>query len=237
MSIITQDRLRELYLEDLRLPDVHHGRTTPKVKNIHGWRKLKTVLRSGDKPRVIDPHGVTDIWLWSDIHFGHGNIIKYSNRPYPNRQLMDQCLIGNYLNVVKPQDICIFGGDIGFMKPHDINHILKQLPGYKIQIIGNHDLERDGTQYDLAFDETHLCMVIDVPNPDFDVQLLLTHYPMDNVPDGCYSVHGHIHTNIVPGDKHMNMCVEHTNYQPKHLKHFIERARRAESYRVGIPVI
>jgi len=139
--------------------------------------------------------------------------------------LMDACLIGNYQNVVKPEDICIFGGDIAFMKENDINHILSQLPGYKIQIVGNHDMHRDGKLFELAFDETHLCMVIDVPDHDFDMQLLLTHYPMDNVPEDCINIHGHIHTNLANA-WNLNMCVEHTNYQPMPLADFVARARK-----------
>ncbi len=223
---LTQETLKDLYLKDLQYPDIHHGRTTPKVRNIEAWRRIKTKLADGvEKPRTLDPFGTTDIWLWSDIHFGHGNIIKYCNRPFPDRSLMNACLIGNYQRVVKPQDICIFGGDIGFMKEHDINHILNQLPGYKIQIVGNHDLHRDGTVFDLAFDERHLCHVIDVPAADMEYQLLLTHYPMDNVPAKCVNIHGHIHDKLAMA-WNINMCVEHTNYKPKHIREFLTQARK-----------
>lgn len=233
MNNIMQEQLRELYLADLALPSTFDG--SKKVRHLNHWKDINTIIRNGNSPRIIDPHGTTDIWLWSDIHWGHTNIIKYANRPYPNSRLMNECLIGNYLNTVKPQDICIFGGDIGFMKECDINHILNQLPGYKIQIVGNHDMYRNGTLYELAFDETHLCMTIDVPDHDLDVQLLITHYPMDNVPDGCVNVHGHIHTHLAD-TWNLNMCVEHTNYKPMHLKEFITRARKYVGTQKGIIV-
>lgn len=235
----TNETLRDLYLKDLGMPDTYHGRTTPKVRNVNAWKNIKTFLAEGTAvPRNLDPFGTTRVFVWSDIHFGHGNIIKYCNRPYPNRQLMDQCLVGNYQNNIKHDDIVIFGGDIGFMKEHDINHILNQLPGYKIQIVGNHDMHRDGRLYELAFNERHLCFVVDVQDVDMEYQLLFTHYPMDplNIPEGCYNVHGHIHDNLVPGNKHINMCVEHTGYKPVLLKeHVVWRTHKAEAVRLGLP--
>jgi calcineurin-like phosphoesterase family protein len=221
------------------MPDTFHGRTTPKVREIYHWKQIKTFLAEGETPRVVglDPFGATNIHVWSDIHFGHGNIIKYCNRPFPDRRLMDQCLMGNYQNVVKHDDIVIWGGDIGFMKEHDINHILNQLPGYKIQIVGNHDIHRDGRVYELAFNERHLCFVLNVEDVDFEYQLLFTHYPLDptNVPDGCYNVHGHIHNHLVPGNKHINMCVEHTGYRPMNIKEVLKRTHKQEALRLGIP--
>lgn len=225
MKKITQDELRQLYLDDLRLPDLHHGRSTPKVRHPQQWYKIETFVAAGkDKRRVLDPFGTTKIYVWSDIHWGHGNIIKYAKRPFPDKSLMNACLIGNYQNVVRPEDIVIFGGDIGFMKENDINHILSQLPGYKIQIVGNHDIDRSGKVMDLAFDERHLCMVMDVDDADVSYQLLFTHYPMDNVPPGCVNVHGHIHDNLA-NPWNINICVEHTNYQPKPLKEVLAQAR------------
>lgn len=215
----TNETLRELYLRDLSTkPDIHHGRDRAKVRNIHPWKKIT----ASALPRTLDPFA-SNIYLWSDIHFGHGNIIKYCNRPFPNRQLMDQCLIGNYQNMIKHDDIVIFGGDIGFMKANDVNHILSQLPGYKIWIVGNHDITRDGEVMELAFDERHLCFVVDVEKDSRSYQLLFTHYPLDitNVPDGCFNVHGHIHDNLVPGNKHVNMCVEHTGYKPALLSDYV----------------
>jgi len=226
MIKLTQDDLRQLYLKDLEMPDVFHGRTTPKVRRIDQWKKIQTELLSGqDKPRHVDPLGTTDVWLWSDIHWGHGNIIKYCNRPFPDRSLMDACLIGNYKNVVKPQDVVIFGGDIGFHCENDINHILAQLPGYKIQIVGNHDVHRDGKVMQLAFNERHLCLVLDVVDADVEYQLLFTHYPMDSVPAGCVNIHGHIHDKLANA-WNINICVEHTNYKPKHIKEVLAQARK-----------
>ena len=230
---LTNETLRDLYLQDLLLPDY---RGAPKVKHIHEWNTIQPKYRNEPLDLTKAYIEGKPIYLWSDIHFGHANIIKYCKRPFPNKHMMNDCLIGNYLNVIKPDDIVIWGGDIGFMPEAQINGILNSLPGYKIQIVGNHDMHRDGKLYELDFDERHLCFVIDIDEHDFDTQLLFTHYPLTDVPEGCVNIHGHIHDNLA-GTKNLNMCVEHTNYAPVPLKGFIDRARKLIGIEQGIPVL
>lgn len=215
----TYDTLRDLYLHDLQQPDVHHGKAVAsKTRRIEPWTRIESYYAANK----VAPEG--DTWVWSDLHFGHKNIIKYSNRPFETMVEMHDSLIRNYLSVVKQYDTVIFGGDISFMSVNNMNEILDQLPGYKIQIIGNHDFERSGAVMDLNFDERHLCMVRDIPDTEF--QLLFSHYPLDTVPINCVSVHGHIHQHL--GQAHnINICVEHTNYAPLNIK---EVERRAISY-------
>lgn len=219
---LTNGTLRQLYLDDLTLPDTTHG-MRPKVRNPQQWAAIEPYYKAD--PLVFDVYDNRNIWVWSDTHFGHKNIIKYCDRPYPTVELMNACLLGNYKNVVQPNDIVIFGGDVGFMTEPKINEILDQMPGYKIQIVGNHDIHRDGKLYDLNFDERYLCMVLDVVDHDTEYQLLFTHYPMTNVPAGCVNVHGHIHQHTLD-PWNINVSVEHTNYAPLNLKVVMERARQ-----------
>lgn len=221
MNKLTNEMLRTLYLEDLKLPDDTHGGRV-KVRNPAPWEAIVPFYKT--EPLVIDALGDRDVWMWSDTHFGHKNIIKYCNRPYPDVDLMNYSMLGNYLNVVKPNDIVVFGGDVGFMSEAKINEFLDQMPGYKIQIVGNHDLHRDGKLFNLNFDERHLCMVVDVVDHDLEYQLLFTHYPMTVVPKGCVNVHGHIHQHTLD-PWNINISVEHTNYAPLNMKVVLERAR------------
>ena len=216
----TNETLLQHYLEDLTLPDTTHGGRR-KAHNPEHWNFPSVYKR---EPIKLDPLDDTrDIWVWSDIHFHHKNIIKYSGRPFPNPELMNRCLIGNYINVVKENDIVIWGGDITFGHVGEINRILTQLPGYKIHIVGNHDMDRGGKLNHLIMDERHPCLVIDVNDAERDYQLLVTHYPLDNVPDGCLNLHGHIHQHLL-FDFNINMCVEHTNYAPMNIKKVLEKS-------------
>jgi calcineurin-like phosphoesterase family protein len=53
-------------------------------------------------------------WYSSDSHFGHGNIIKYCNRPFSNVNEMNEVILKNINDVVKPEDDYIHLGDFCF---------------------------------------------------------------------------------------------------------------------------
>jgi calcineurin-like phosphoesterase family protein len=50
-------------------------------------------------------------WISGDHHFGHANIIKYTNRPYKNVNEMDDELISLWNGCVAPEDIVYYLGD------------------------------------------------------------------------------------------------------------------------------
>lgn len=217
----THQTLLPHYLKDLTFADITHG-GRKKARNPEHWN----IPIINQTPFVLNNTGTKDgrnVWIWSDIHFGHRNIIKYANRPFPNIDLMKQCLVGNYINVVQPEDIVFWLGDITFGDVLGINQLLSQLPGKKIHIIGNHDMDSKGKLNNLKFDEQYSCFVIDVVDVDIEYQLLLTHYPLDMIPVGCVSVHGHIHQHeLLPHN--INVSVERTNYTPRSMQNVLEQA-------------
>lgn len=221
----TNETLLAHYLEDLTYPDTTHG-ARKKARNPQHWNIPHNPSIHLRNPLVLDNTGTyngRNVWIWSDIHFGHKNIIKYSGRPFPNVDLMNKCLVGNYINVVQENDIVFWLGDITFGDVQGINKLLSQLPGHKIHIIGNHDMDSKGKLNNLKFDEQYSCLVIDIEDVDTEYQLLLTHYPLDIVPERCVNVHGHIHQHtLMPYN--INVCVEHTNYTPKHMKQVLEQS-------------
>ena len=85
----------------------------------------------------------------SDTHFGHGNIIQYCNRPFKDLDSMNETMIRNWNEVVKPDDLVFFLGDFCFKnspggkKGEGVNEVSdywrKQLNGDIIFIKGNHD--------------------------------------------------------------------------------------------------
>lgn len=218
----TYDTLRSWYLRDLEQPDIHHGRTTPKARQITVWKAIESKV-SEFREVCPEPGIEHDTWVWSDTHFGHKNIIKYADgmRPYESVEEMNAAMLRNALAVVKPYDTLIFGGDIAFMSVNAMNQILHQIPGWKIQIVGNHDMDRSGALIPYHMDERHLCMVRDIPGTEF--QLLFTHYPLDTVPPNCVNIHGHIHQHKA-NDFNINICVEHTGCAPINIKEIEQRA-------------
>jgi calcineurin-like phosphoesterase family protein len=76
------------------------------------------------------------VWLTSDQHFGHANIIRHCNRPFSDVYHMNEEIIQNYCSVVGPDDVVYHLGDFTLNNP---NKYLDRLPGKLILITGNHD--------------------------------------------------------------------------------------------------
>jgi len=76
-----------------------------------------------------------DVWVCSDHHLGHTNVIKYCSRPFKNVNHMDHCLINNWNAVVKDNDLVIHLGDLSFVSGNYLHH----LNGKILLVKGNHD--------------------------------------------------------------------------------------------------
>ena len=153
-----------------------------------------------------------EIFVISDTHFGHANIIKYCNRPFADPMEMDEKIIENWNKTVRPEDIIYHLGDVYFGKKNPSNWN-KRLNGRKRLILGNHD---DGKDEVLQQMFGKILMWRMFP----DLGLLLTHVPVH------YSglefkvsknVHGHIHEKNIDDERYINVSVEQINYTPVHI--------------------
>lgn len=219
-------QLRELYLQCLgatiKKPD---GTTKQRTHGLKLWASVP-------EPSAIDIVEYTatqteaNIWIWSDTHFGHTNVIKYSDRPYTDATHMDESMIANFNSKVHQNDVSIWVGDVSFRGEQQSKQIIRRLNGYKILIIGNHDIEEKKRIKPMGFDEVHVCynLMLD------DMPLVFTHYPMDNLPKGWFNVHGHVHKNghridEVQTTAHYNVNCEFHDYTPIPMETLIERIR------------
>ena len=82
---------------------------------------------------------MTKIYFTSDCHFNHTNIMKYSGRNFYNIGEMNDELIFQHNELVKPNDIVYNLGDFTFQSVEGAVNILKQLNGRHRFIRGNHD--------------------------------------------------------------------------------------------------
>ena len=129
---------------------------------------------------------------------------------------MDQALYAAWKQRVQPDDVVICGGDVALAGSLDRERLarVQALPGRKLLVMGNHDLNRRGRPTPTGFDEASMTMLI-----EHDTPLLLTHVPLDEVPPGCVNIHGHVHNNVPLGHtRHINICVENTGYEPVRLE-------------------
>lgn len=81
------------------------------------------------------------IWITSDSHWDHSNVIHYCKRPYATTEEMNQDLLTKWNQVVAKDDTVIHLGDFIWTKPGDYSW-LEKLHGNKILVCGNHDKDR-----------------------------------------------------------------------------------------------
>ena len=152
------------------------------------------------------------IFITSDTHFGHQNIIKYCNRPYKSVKEMNDDMIKKWNNTVSKNDKVFHLGDIGFGEPHELYEIIHQLNGYKILIRGNHDKAfSDSTLKTFGFKEIYKYPIV------LEEEYILSHYKLQLVlGSDMKNIFGHSHNkdNFNNGN-YYNACVENNNYKPK----------------------
>ena len=178
---------------------------------------------------------MSKLYVTSDQHFFHENIIKYCNRPFKTPQEMNETLVQNYNNTVTSSDMCIHLGDLacGYRgKNKELKKILTSLHGQKILIKGNHDSESDKFYKDCGFETIGEYMTLG--------SIFLCHYGFSQneytsqkenamkkifLESGCTSIiHGHTHQNYIESNeinglwKRVNVAVDVTDFKPLELK-------------------
>ncbi|AXP07742.1 putative metallophosphoesterase [Sinorhizobium phage phiM6] len=169
-----------------------------------------------------------NIWVISDTHFQHHNIITYCDRPFKTPREMDEHMIDKWNSVVKEGDKVYHLGDVYMGHWEGAEKIFKRLNGQKRLILGNHDNGKDQV-LQRYFKKIEIWRMF----PEFG--LLLTHVPvhksalyrgMKNRPtdltnvmledQGTYlkNIHGHIHNRESPSVDHRNVSVEMIGYKP-----------------------
>jgi calcineurin-like phosphoesterase family protein len=101
------------------------------------------------------------IWVWSDLHLGHANIIRFTGRPVSSVDEMNSRLFE--ARALIPDDAWIlFGGDLAWRGHRELlTDFLSGMRGRKMLMWGNHDSHR--------LDELRACgfeaitAVIDMP--------------------------------------------------------------------------
>lgn len=149
-----------------------------------------------------------EIWVISDTHFGHTNILEYANRPFQNVDDMNEYMVERWNSVVKEGDKVYHLGDVYFKDAS----MLSQLNGKKRLILGNHDDGRDKKL--LAVFQKILSYRM---MPQFG--LIFSHIPIHEKSllrsgQECVNVHGHIHEKPQISPRHRNVCVEELDYTP-----------------------
>jgi len=151
------------------------------------------------------------VYIWSDLHLGHKHIIDYEERPFDSVEHMDTFLISSWKDNIKSNDTIINLGDVSFKtNKENLEKIIKNLPGYKILILGNHDRGKSVKWWrEVGFDEVYKYPII------YDDFYILSHesiYINKHMP--YVNVHGHTHGESSDNFQKVNVSVELLNYKP-----------------------
>jgi len=171
----------------------------------------------------------SNIYVISDPHFYHSNIIGYCGRPFNYCSEMNGKIISKWNGMVTPKDLVIVLGDwTVYSKSDKVLALCRRLNGRKILVRGNHDRRSINFYlnhgFDFVCDSFTIGKIIFTHRPMKKVNLMVSPYD--------FNIHGHIHQNESPHpDLYENVCVEQTNYYPVNLdtilnKHGIKLKRR-----------
>jgi calcineurin-like phosphoesterase family protein len=188
---------------------------------------------------------MSDIWVISDTHFNHANILTFKDSAtgklvrgdrFSSVKEMDEFMIERWNSVVKPGDKVYHLGDVMFGDREYFQKLWPKLHGQKRLIVGNHDdikyLSSGG-----FFAKVHMWRMF----PEFG--LVFSHVPLhksslkrhwirkeDHTFLGYWwnrykvrnktmlNVHGHIHQNPSPCGPYRNMSVEAIDYTPVNIE-------------------
>ncbi len=150
------------------------------------------------------------IFVISDLHFGHKNIVELSRRPENYNEL----IIEGWNSVVHKHDKVLILGDVSFVNKKKTKIYLDQLKGRKYLIRGNHDQAGEKWFKDVGFRE-----VLEPIYKQFNHHsVLFTHEPVLELPKEWFNIHGHLHGNdhrgVKPTTRHYDMSVDAVGYKP-----------------------
>ncbi|MBR6184885.1 MAG: metallophosphoesterase [Clostridia bacterium] len=162
-----------------------------------------------------------DTYICADLHFNHKNIIAYENRPWPDREAMNQGLIANWNAVVKPEDTVFVLGDVGFCSIAKAKELVGQLNGHKVLIMGNHDRDRSvKTWQEIGFEIVSPWPIV------YNEYIVMMHEPPTyfNEATPYFYIYGHVHgcPDYQDHTEHSAcVSVERLNYFPAKLEYVI----------------
>ena len=164
-----------------------------------------------------------NIFLSGDHHFGHKNILRFCDRPFPDIWTHDKELIRRWNEIIPKDSITYYVGDLCFRSAKDIGYYKERLNGKIILLRGNHDKQK--TLREFKWYQT-LPIIIG------EFTCLLNHRPAyrkddpdpyhDNDPGidpdmYDFIISGHTHKPPIWRWKSLNVGVDLNNYYPWHI--------------------
>lgn len=193
-------------------------------------------------------------WFTSDSHLGHFRINLYAKRPFISKELqalyaqghkphseltipeenkclklMNETLVNNWNERVKPEDTVYHLGDLCFTKHICIELLMESLHGKIVLILGNHDHKgkHSAIRYFKDHPEKGIChKALEMKIGKY--HCLLSHRPLynkyENYDPAKYAniICGHVHDRFTFNGKNINVGVDRHDFYPISEKELIE---------------
>ena len=163
---------------------------------------------------------MSNIWFTSDHHWGHANIIRFSQRPFENVQEMNEALIARWNRVVGTQDTVYHLGDIFLLPSGEAKQIRERLNGRICLIRGNHDKTADSMKDAFEWTKDYHELKVDDPDaPEGKRRIVLCHYAFrvwNKSHHGAWHLYGHSHGSLPddPNSLSFDVGVDCHDYTP-----------------------
>ena len=168
-----------------------------------------------------------DVFVWSDLHLQHDNIIIHTKRPFGGVHHMDESMLAHAQAAVQTHQWLLFVGDLAMWKDSAaVREWMSHCPGRKALVLGNHDVRGrecpKSVEDWLALGFEAVADVAVLPAAHGLPTLWATHYPMPSsaLPDHTINLHGHSHVHVLEGP-YVNACVEIVGYTPQNLRSWV----------------
>lgn len=175
------------------------------------------------------------IYLTSDTHFGHYNILRYANRPYKTDYEMDNTIIQNWNSKITREDVVYHLGDFSFGNWERVGELLDRLNFAHLYLIkGNHEKPfctyiRNKSPKNVSLCSSYMEIYDDKKN-----LFVLCHYPIlewNQCHRGSYHCYGHVHNKYlheIVKYRAVDVGVDAQNYFPVSTDDVIEQCKHRE---------
>ena len=199
------------------------------------WQRTVQAYRYHAGLELQDPAGspADAIFVISDLHLGHANIIRYCSRPFlfSDPGEMDHVLIKNWNYTVSPRTRVYHLGDLRYGRDaHPAGYYKKRLHGEITWISGNHDEDSGTTSVQLDYGGRQFLLIHDPADapPDFPGWVIYGHHHNNNLND--YPYLDFVHRRI-------NVSAEVIGYIPVSLDELSRTITRQEQSGILTPLL
>lgn len=158
------------------------------------------------------------IFINSDLHINHTNILKYCNRPFKTIQEFEDTYVEFHNSKIGPNDFWLNLGDLMHGRGSSLKYLknfIKRLNGRKLLILGNHDTFSPCEYVKIGFEFVGDYMILN--NSLFcHYPLTLNQYPVEKILNNKKHkfekiYHGHTHEREIKANdniERINCCYD-----------------------------